>query len=73
MIAMGGIISEMSAEQNIHIVIAIVIILSILPAVFEAMCHRKQKLCAAPTNAPAAGNSKSLPGWTCKEGMLQVI
>jgi hypothetical protein len=60
-------------EEMFHITIAIVISLSILPADFEAMRHRKQKLRAAPTDAPGAEKSWSPPGRTCKEDLLQVI
>jgi membrane-associated protein len=36
-----------NVEKNIHIVIAVVVFLSILPAVFEAIRHRKQNARAA--------------------------
>jgi membrane-associated protein len=40
-----------NVEQNIHIVVAVVIFLSILPAVFEVARHRKQTLRAAEDDA----------------------
>jgi membrane-associated protein len=45
-----------NVENNIHIVIAVVVFLSILPAVFEAIRHRNQKPHSAPTIAPGAEN-----------------
>ncbi len=35
-----------NVEKNMHLVIAIVIFISFLPAVFEAIRHRRQKMCA---------------------------
>jgi len=42
-----------NVEQHIHIVIAVVIFLSILPAVFEAIRHRAQKLQEVPETSAA--------------------
>jgi len=40
-----------NVKENLHIVIAVVILLSILPAIFEALRHRRARTAGAPASA----------------------